>query len=1777
MERGDADERTGAEVAVIGLAGRFPGAPSVEQLWENLKNGVESISFFTEQELLEAGVSPAQLARPGYVPAASVLEGVELFDAALFDIPPHEARLLDPQHRLFLETAWEALERAGYDSERYPGLVGLYAGVEMNTYLHNLFSQPEVIETAGAFQLEVSSDKDYLATRTSYKLSLRGPSLTVQSACSTSLVAVHLACQALLSGECDMALAGGVSLKLPAKSGYRAAEGGIHSPDGHCRAFDARAQGTVFGSGIGLVVLKRLPDALADGDLIHAVIRGSAVNNDGSQKAGYSAPGGEGQYQVVRTAHLQAEVGPETITYVEAHGTGTSMGDPIEVAALTRAFRAGTDKSGFCALGSAKTNVGHLRSAAGVTGLIKTVLSLRHRQIPPSLHFERPNPLIDFASSPFFVNDRLREWNAGGIPLRAGVSSFGVGGTNAHVIVEEPPAREPSPPPARPWQLLVLSAHTATALAAARTRLAEHLHRHPELPLADAAWTLQVGRRRLRHRGALVCRSPEEASAALEAGDSDLFATARQEKNARPAVFLFPGQGSQHPGMAREVYETEASFRRAVDRCCEILRPLLGLDLREVLYPRPGQEEDAARRLEQTALAQPALFVVEHSLAGLWMEWGVRPRALLGHSVGEFVAACLAGVFSLEDALALVAERGRLMQSMPPGAMLSVPVPEEEIAPLLGPGLALAAVNGPGRAVVSGPREAVEALAAELAGRGVACRSLHTSHAFHSPMMEPVLAPFEARVAAVRRRPPEIPFVSNLTGGWITAEEAIDPRYWARQLRGTVRFGDGLRTLAAEPEAVLLEVGPGQALASFARQSPDRPASQAVVRSLPHPKEAEPDGRFLTGAVGRLWLAGVEIDWQGFHAGTARRRVELPSYPFERQRYWIDRRPESVPGAARPDVRKEISDWFYLPSWQRSVPPEPEAGPLRWLLLGDGGGLAEVMARRLREQGHTIAEKGGEADRIVHLGCLGETGPDGEEIFHGLLGLAQELGRLPGRAELRVVTCGLQAVGREVVLAPDQATVLGPVRVLPLEHPNLGCAAVDVEAPWDDASRERLAEILINEAFAPADAAVVAWRGDERWVERFDPVRLPAADPARLPLRERGVYLITGGLGGLGLTLARELARSFRARLVLTGRALRGPDHPAIQELEALGAEVLALAADVTDEAAMRDVVLRTRERFGPLQGAIHAAGVPGGGVIQLKTAEAAARVLAPKMRGARVLANVLAGEPLDLLVFCSSTYALTGGVGQVDYCAANSFLDAFARHLAAERGIRAVSLGWGAWREVGMAVDATARSAAPAPPEAPVHPFLDRRLGTENGGGAVYETHFSPSRHWVLAEHRLLGTPTLPGTTYLEMARAAFADATGVRQVEIRDVAFTGPLLIVDGDAREVRTTLEPSVAETGETRFRIASRTGAGAAWQEHAHGRLRPLDGAAPARLDILALRARCGVRDIEAQGNVSSVAAGVVSWGARWQSFQRASLGTSEALVTLELPAEHAGDLDGLALHPALLDVATAAGASLTGDGAMLPHSYDRVAVLEPLPGRIHAHVRTAGETLRFDVTLLDDDGRVLVDIDGFTLKRVAAGAAGPGAARPRTPAGNHLWIAPAEGVDAFRRALSRGRFAQVAISPTDLPAAINALRREAARRAEPPAEARRFSRPELETDYAAPGTSIESALADVWQTVLGLERVGIHDNFFDLGGDSVVGIQLAAQAAARGLGITPEQLFRHQTIAALARALEKPAVPEAADTAPPSTHKEAFSPLDFPEAGLSQESLDRLLAKARGMA
>jgi len=889
-------------VAIIGMAGRFPGARTVAQFWRNQLDGVEAISHFAVEEL-EVPRARELSERPNYVRSRSILDHVDMFDAEFFGIYPREAELMDPQHRLFLECCWEALEDAAYDPFTYPGSIGVHAGCSMPSYfLSRLCTSDEFIQKfTGGYQVAnylemLGNSLDSLCTRVSYKLNLRGPSFTLQAGCSTSLVAVCQAFQSLMTYQSDMALAGGSSITLPQKRGTEYQEGGMTSPDGHCRTFDASASGTVFGSGVGVVLLKRMEDAFRDGDQIYAVIRGCALNNDGSSKVGFTAPSIEGQSRVITMAQEAAGVSPETIGYIEAHGTGTPLGDPIELAALTQAFRANTSARQFCAIGTAKTNVGHLDVAAGVTGLINATNILRHGILPPTLHFQRPNPKFDLGNSPFYVNAKRTGWKPQELPRRAGVSAFGVGGTNAHVILEEPPAQTPEES-GRPAQLLVLSARSEQALDNATKNLAEHLKTNPNVRLADVAWTLQIGRRNFPHRRWAAVSSIPDAIEVLSQRDRKRVQTRRNANDSAAVYFLFPGQGSQHSNMGRQIYESEPVFRQSVDHCCEILRSHIGEDLLPLLYPPQDASDSEKRRLTDTALAQPAIFTIEYALAQLWMSWGIQPQGMLGHSVGEFVAACLAGVFSLEDALALIATRGRMMQKLAPGGMLSLRLPESEIRARLNGHLAIAAINAPSLCVVAGPFDALDALETELKNEGVPTRRLVTSHAFHSPMMDPILDRFSSRVAQTRLCAPKIPFLSSVSGSWILENEATDPKYWARHLRAPVQFSAGVQELLNRSEAVLLEVGPGNVLSTLARQNLPRQNGNAggdaqnsvtIVSSFGDASSGESSSLDLLNAVGSLWAAGLQPKWEALHSGERRRRISLPTYPFERKRFWLE-------------------------------------------------------------------------------------------------------------------------------------------------------------------------------------------------------------------------------------------------------------------------------------------------------------------------------------------------------------------------------------------------------------------------------------------------------------------------------------------------------------------------------------------------------------------------------------------------------------------------------------------------------------------------------------------------------------------------------------------------------------------------------------------------------------------------------------------------------------------------------------------------------------------------
>jgi acyl transferase domain-containing protein len=1659
-------------IAVVGMAGRFPGARNVEELWQNVSRGVESIRRLTPEEMRAAGVDPASFSDPRWVPAGGVLDGADLFDAAFFQITPREAELLDPQHRIFLECAWEALEDAGCDPSRFPGAIGAFAGSGLNTYLlHNLLPGGESVVNP---QVAIANDKDFLTTRLSYKLDLKGPSLDVQTGCSTSLVSIVLACQSLLNFQCDLALAGGVAVREPQRAGYLYQENGILSPDGHCRPFDAQAAGTVPGNGVGVVVLKRLEDALADGDTIRAVILGAALNNDGAAKVGFTAPGVAGQAEVVATALAVAGVRPEHISYVEAHGTATPLGDPIEVRALDRVFRTEGSRPGFCGLGSLKSNLGHLDAAAGVAGLIKTVLALEHRQIPPTLHFAQPHPDAGLEGSPFYVPAELRPWEAEALPRRAGVSSFGIGGTNAHVVLEEAPPWEITEAPERP-ELLILSARTPAALDAATNRLADHLESHPELALRDVVQTLRLGRKPMEARRAVVVRDRVDAAAALR--DPERLLTAQVPQGDVRVAFLFPGQGAQHAGMAAGLYETEPAFRKAFDAC----GPL----------PLGAKEGNPLPNLDATEITQPALFAVEYALAKLWQSWGVQPAAFLGHSLGEYVAACLAGVFSLEAAMRLVTLRGRLMQSLPPGAMLSVSLAEQDLRPLLDEETEIGAVNAPDRCVATGTPEAIERLRERLAARGIEARPLPVERAFHSRHVEPVLAEFMEEVRRARPAAPQIPYISNLTGTWVTAEQATDPAYWGEHLRRAVRFSNGIETLRSEPGWVLLEVGPGQTLASLVRRN-----GGSAIASLPSRDDATPPRESLLAALGRLWLAGAPIEWKGRKGA---RRVPLPTYPFERQRFWIEPKRLASPPTAGPRLR--------TPLWKQALPASSRrlvADGAAWLVFSDAGGLgAQLLSRlqadrlepmavtpgpgfsRITASAYSVDPTsaadydalldavlaGGRPLRIVHLADEKSLTPLAEALL-------RRAGVPPIRLDV-IVTGRLDPTGSSLAAS---AALLGTCRGLAAA--GIACRLVDLVplppgAPLEGREMKRLLDQIHAEIAAPAGLeTAVAWRSRHRWIEVWE--ELPAV-PAATDRPRDSSWRIAGD------SEAHELARLLASRPG-TKVSVEGAEESRWNELEAsmheiagrVTAEIPAggagLIAAATEALCTSYVVAALRARgvepergdslsIGEIQRRISLATgqkrlfyallrmLRDDDLVEIRGEEVrflrsfhelprttelrqAREAEAPQLRGlfdlldhcGRHLAQVLAAEipGLSVLYPDGSSEALARAVQAAESEGPRDVAPLLLRELLqrAERPLRIL--------EVGAGQGTLTREVLPVLPAGSEYWFTD------------------VGRSFVLAAE---GKYKDNKESFASRMRFAVFDIT-------RDPAGQGiPLGSFNAvlGANVVHAT--PRIAET---------------------LGHLRPL--LAPGGL--LAL-----METVRRQRWADLV------WGLTdgWWSFADAPLRTESPLLdprSWEEVLGRSGFEGAMALPREEQDLETALilARNVMGDSQ---NAARNVVYLTRDPAALPLLAARAEEqTEGIAVALLADEGAEAEDLVTALDRAVESGL---------------LQVAVARG------AVSEKAAAPVEDSP------------------EPPPPAALHGRPQLMTAFVEPRTDDERAIAALWQRALGIERIGVHDNFLELGGDSLIGLQVVyavrAQFPRAGNGLS---LYEHSTVAAMAR-------------------------------------------------
>lgn len=1311
-------------VCVVGLGCRFPGgANSPELFWRNLVAGVDAAVDVPADRWDAAAYFDPDPAAPmkSYTTRGGFLDDIAGFDAEFFGISPAEAVRMDPQQRLLLEVTWSALEHAGVAPDRLRGSrTGVFIGMMGNQEYGRLQTDRESDACFDDPYFGYGIAPSVAAGRLSYLLDLRGPSLCLDTACSSSLLGVHLAAESLRRGECDLALAGGVSALLHPASMVQACRAHMLAPDGRCKTFDAAADGFLMSEGCGLVVLERLGDAVANGHQVLAVVRGSAAGQDGRSN-GMTAPNLAAQVQVIRDAQAAAGVRPHEVGYLETHGSGTKLGDAVEVAALREVFGADRDPSAPLVLGAVKSNLGHLLGAAGIAGLIKAVLVLRHGEIPANLHLNEPNPDIEWTRSPVAIPRSLTEWPEADAARIAGVSSFGWSGTNVHVVLQGGASAEASAEAGGGWRLLTLSAQTETALWRAAEELRDELTRSGDaVELADVAHTLRNGRAELAYRLPLVCRDVPAAVRALGTATGPIKRVRRKTESG--TGFLFPGTGDHHLGMGHGLYVAEPVFRAAFDECADLLRPVLDADLRELVHPPDvpagtglaallgRSTEDQCGPLDRVEVTHSAVFAVEYALAELWQSRGVRPDALLGYSLGEYVAACLAGVFSLPDALFVVAARARLVGGLPAGAMLAVPLPAAELAGLLPDGVSVAAFNGPAMTVAAGALEPVRRLEHLLDERDVVHRRVNNGHPLHTGALAPIKADVADLIRDVRRGAPRIPMISSLTGDWLTPEQAADPGYWAAQMCEPVRFDHGVATFAGRV-GIALEVGPGQTLSSLAGQVLDA-AGNGGVTAIPtlRPSWVEwDDHEYLLRAAGRHWAAGGTVE-RG--RGTGRRTLSLPTYPFEHRRYWPGdvREGQTREGTTGEGKRVDRAQWCHVPVWKQSFPVLRDAtGEAdRWLVFTRDGALDDIVPglgagtsgvvtvvpgdgfRRLAADTYAVApgdprdhrllfDQLHELDllptRVLHAWSVAPT--PREPAYHGLLHLLGAMGRHAAGVRVQVLSADAQDVLPGEQADPWTATAHGFTRTVDQEFPGIRYRVVDVASADLRAGTPEVLPRLLADLRSDDTDTRVAYRGGGRWVQAWEPVRIEPVEDAAV-WRQGGVYLITGGFGELGMALARGLAARIRPKLALLGRSAPAPE--AIRELEELGAQVLALSADVADADQVTAAVERIHERFGVPHGVIHAAGVPAGGLVVLKSREDVERVLRPKIDGTLALHEVLRGQPLDFFALYSSSVVAFGGLGESDYCAANSFLDAFARRQRA-RGLPVTAIDWGPWQ----------------------------------------------------------------------------------------------------------------------------------------------------------------------------------------------------------------------------------------------------------------------------------------------------------------------------------------------------------------------------------------------------------------------------------------------------------------------------------------------------------------
>jgi len=1763
-------------IAVIGLSARVPGSQTIEEFWENLVNEKESISFFTDDELLQSKIEKELIDKTSYIKAKGVIGNSEYFDASFFGYSPREAEFLDPQHRVFLECAWHAMEDAGYAPYKTDLKIGIFGGTGVPGYHLAISKNPEPDTPSTGMSIIISNEKDYLTTRVAHRLNLTGTSVTVQCACSTSLTAIVLGMQSLLMHQNDMVLCGGVSITYPEKQGYLYEKGSLDSPDGHCRTFDAGALGTVFSSGAGVVVLKRYSDAIRDRDHIYCILKGGSINNDGGTKSSYTAPSVEGQVAVEVDALEMAGVSPESITYVEAHGTATQIGDPIEIKALTQAFRQYTSKNKFCAIGSVKTNIGHTDVASGVIGLIKVALSMENKKIPASLHFETPNPEIDFENSPFYVNTKTKKWKScHDFPRRAIINSFGVGGANACVVLEEAP-KITSDISKKSQLLLLLSAKTSTALETMSSQVLNYVKSNANLCLADLTYTFQIGRTLMDHRKFISFSNRDELIDALLYGsDFSTFSLVSSEKE-QTAIFMFPGQGNQYLGMGKSLYQCEPFFQKEVDSCCKILEKLgYEYDLKEKLFnfdDKCGKKE----LINQTLVTQPALFVIEYSLARFIMFLGIRPKALIGHSIGEIVAACVSGVIAVEDALKVVIERARITQRLEKGSMLAVFSGYEEVSKWVQYPNEISVINSPNLIVISGPIDDISALENELSSRKISCKRLNTSHAFHSHMMDPSIEPLMKIISSVKLSPPTIPIMSSVTGQWMKAEEAQDSKYWSMHARNPVNFLAAALRLTEENNHFFIEVGPGHSLESAIKNCAPSPDIK-IIGLLGSVNNPIPDDKVFHIALGKIWAYGGTISFEILYENEKRRRIPLPGYPFERTKYLLSFTGQRL-GEKASGKKESLEDWFYVPSWKKSQSlHEKEDIDLSnsddlWIIFSNGDVVASLLIEELIRANQTVIsveaadvfkeetslryfinpqnpddyfkffekvkEKKAKSHRIIHLWNLTQNSkkfPSLKEIdhfeeksFYGLLYLNKTLIKFNLFESLYINFVAdnvYNVMNNELNIF--NSLIIGPCRVFKNEYPKIQSRLIDVPYPQNDSDLSSLVKTLILENLHISDEIVVAYRNFSRWTPTYEKKSLPLKGFQRRSFREGGVYLITGGTGAIGLNLAKFIAENVNAKIILIHRTpmpnrsewkslLNAPPVDdeisekikKVQEIEALGSEVILMQADVSLVSEMEQLVRSLYSSYSKINGVFHCAGVPGGGIISLKTPEMAANVLKTKVRGTLILEKLLKKQDLDFFISCSSITGILGEKGQIDYCSANAFLDAFSNSRNALRPGVYSSINWGAW-DAGMAVKNSLKDEFHN--KKTMTPYVSIYLNrlqplSVKKNEEKYQVLLDPQQDWFINNHKLNGIPTLVGTAFFEFLMEYIKEKESNAVLSISNVQFVSPLMYFP----KIEKILKLNILKKDNVfKFTFFSQSreiiNDHMKGQEHLYGEMSLQNEKNDEAIDLDQLMGR--LKKVSKIRDVYGDDLDAFLWvGPRWKSVIRVFKGDREWVAHLSLSNTYYKEIETFNLHPALFDIATSFCVPYFVDNFYLPYSYEKVIVFSPLENEIFSYARqnnTSEGFISLDIDLLNTKGEVLVRIEGYTLKSVSEDSRSTRFKDSKEAKLEN--ISPSEGVEAFKRFFYQLTSPQIIIYPGQFNDVI--------KENEPSVETEdamdgeillKHSRPQLFTPYVEPSNEIEKAVASIWEAILGISQIGIDDNFIELGGNSLNAIQAVAQ-------------------------------------------------------------------------